>query len=130
MILTVCYATGLRISEAIQSTPAAIDSQRMVIRVAEGKGRKDRYVMLCRKLLLLLRTIGAHPAEAVAVPGALNRGNRPRGLTVEWACREARRKFRHRQARHAARPAPRVCRPPSGIRSDLRTIQLCSATAA
>jgi integrase/recombinase XerD len=46
MVLTVCYATGLRISEAIRLTPAAIDSKRMVIRVEQGKGRKDRYVML------------------------------------------------------------------------------------
>jgi site-specific recombinase XerD len=42
MILTVCYATGLRISEAVSLKPAAIDSQRMVIRVEAGKGRKDR----------------------------------------------------------------------------------------
>jgi integrase/recombinase XerD len=41
MVLTVCYATGLRISEAVRLTPAAIDSQRMVIRVEQGKGRKD-----------------------------------------------------------------------------------------
>jgi integrase/recombinase XerD len=37
MILTVCYATGLRISEAVSLKPAAIDSQRMVIRVEAGK---------------------------------------------------------------------------------------------
>ena len=55
VILTVCYATGLRISEAVCLTPAAIDSQRMVIRVEQGKGRKDRYVMLPPKLLDLLR---------------------------------------------------------------------------
>ena len=41
-ILTTCYATGLRISEAVRLTPDAIDSKRMVIRVAQGKGRKDR----------------------------------------------------------------------------------------
>jgi integrase/recombinase XerD len=41
MILTVCYATGLRISEAVSLQAAAIDSQRMVIRVEAGKGRKD-----------------------------------------------------------------------------------------
>ena len=55
VILTVCYATGLRISEAVRLTPAAIDSQRMVIRVEQGKGRKDRYVMLPPKLLDMLR---------------------------------------------------------------------------
>jgi site-specific recombinase XerD len=37
MILTVCYATGLRISEAVRLKPAAIDSKRMVIRVEQGK---------------------------------------------------------------------------------------------
>ena len=55
MVLTVCYATGLRISEAVRLTPAAIDSKRMVIRVEQGKGGKDRYVMLSPKLLDMLR---------------------------------------------------------------------------
>ncbi len=54
-ILTTCYAAGLRISEAVALTPAAIDSKRMVLRVEQGKGRKDRYVMLSPKLLEILR---------------------------------------------------------------------------
>jgi len=54
VILTVCYAAGLRISEAVHLTPAAIDRQRMVIRVVAGKGRKDRYVMLSPRLLDIL----------------------------------------------------------------------------
>jgi len=54
-ILTTCYAAGLRISEAVHLTPAAIDSQRMVIRVDQGKGQKDRYVMLSPALLTILR---------------------------------------------------------------------------
>ena len=37
VILTVCYATGLRISEAVRLRPTAIDSKRMVIRVEQGK---------------------------------------------------------------------------------------------
>jgi site-specific recombinase XerD len=54
-ILTTCYAAGLRISEAVALTPAAIDSKRMVLRVEQGKGRKDRYVMLSPRLLEVLR---------------------------------------------------------------------------
>ena len=42
-ILTTCYAAGLRISEAVHLTLAAIDSQRMVLRIEQGKGQKDRY---------------------------------------------------------------------------------------
>ena len=54
-ILAICYAAGLRISEAIRLKVADIDSQRMVIRVEQGKGQKDRYVMLSPKLLQILR---------------------------------------------------------------------------
>ena len=54
-ILTTCYAAGLRISEAVHLTIPAIDSQRMVLRVEQGKGQKDRYVMLSPKLLEILR---------------------------------------------------------------------------
>jgi integrase/recombinase XerD len=54
-ILTVCYAAGLRISEAIRLKVTDIDSRRMVIRVEQGKCHKDRYVMLSAKLLAILR---------------------------------------------------------------------------
>ena len=54
-ILTCCYAAGLRISEAVALQAVHIDSARMVIRVEQGKGRKDRYVMLSPKLLEILR---------------------------------------------------------------------------
>ena len=54
-ILTTCYAAGLRISEAVRLTVSAIDSERMVLRIAKGKGQKDRYVMLSPKLLAVLR---------------------------------------------------------------------------
>jgi site-specific recombinase XerD len=55
-ILTTCYAAGLRISEVVHLKPTAIDSRRMVIRVEQGKGQKDRYVMLSPALLQILRS--------------------------------------------------------------------------
>jgi integrase/recombinase XerD len=54
-ILTICYAAGLRISEAVRLKVTDVDSERMVIRVEQGKGQKDRYVMLSPKLLQILR---------------------------------------------------------------------------
>ena len=54
-ILTTIYASGLRVSEAVALCLADIDSSRMVLRVDQGKGRKDRYVMLSPRLLDVLR---------------------------------------------------------------------------
>ena len=53
--LSVAYGAGLRASEVISLKIGDIDSERMVIRVEQGKGRKDRYVMLSPHLLALLR---------------------------------------------------------------------------
>ena len=50
------YAARLRVSELISLTVKDIDSARMVIHVRQGKGRKDRYVMLSDQLLDLLRS--------------------------------------------------------------------------
>jgi site-specific recombinase XerD len=54
-LLMTTYATGLRVSEVTQLQVSDIDSNRMVIRVRQGKGRKDRYVMLAPTLLTILR---------------------------------------------------------------------------
>jgi integrase/recombinase XerD len=53
--LSVAYGAGLRAAEVVSLKIGDIDSTRMVIRVEQGKGRKDRYVMLCEHLLGLLR---------------------------------------------------------------------------
>jgi site-specific recombinase XerD len=64
-ILMTTYAAGLRISEVVSLRVDDIDSQRMVIRVRQAKGHRDRYVMLSPRLLALLREYWkvARPAE-------------------------------------------------------------------
>jgi integrase/recombinase XerD len=124
MILTVCYATGLRISEAVRLKPAAIDSQRMVIGVDQGKGRKDRYVMLPPKLLAMLRDYWkrTHPGEWL-FPG--DRPGQPIcPLTINHTCRQVRQRcgIGKPVTPHALRHAFAVHLLEAG--TDLRTIQL------
>jgi site-specific recombinase XerD len=54
--LSVAYGTGLRASEVVALKVGDIDSQRMTLRIEQGKGRKDRYAMLPPLLLERLRT--------------------------------------------------------------------------
>ena len=124
VILTICYATGLRVSEAVHLKPAAIDSKRMVIRVEQGKGRKDRYVMLPPKLLDLLRDYWrrTHPGEWL-FPG--DRPGQPVSpLTIDRTCREVRQQcgIGKPVTPHSLRHAFAVHLLESG--TDLRTIQL------
>jgi integrase/recombinase XerD len=124
MVLTVCYATGLRISEAIRLTPTAIDSKRMVIRVEQGKGRKDRYIMLPPTLLDMLRDYWkrTHPGEWLFPGRAPGRHVHP--ITINLTCREVARRcgIGKPVAPHALRHAFAVHLLEAG--TDLRTIQL------
>src|SRR6476620_3012457 len=54
-LLSLAYATGLRASEVVSLKLTDIDSDRMIIRVEQGKGRKDRYVILSPNLLEISR---------------------------------------------------------------------------
>ena len=93
-ILTTCYAAGLRISEALHLRPTDIDSGRMVIRIEQGKGQKDRYVMLSPKLLELLRVWWrlARPRDWL-FPSRVARQPISRSA-VECACQQAHRRCR------------------------------------
>jgi integrase/recombinase XerD len=55
-LLMTAYATGLRVSELVRLKVSAIDSQRMMLRVEQGKGQKDRYTVLSQQLLSELRS--------------------------------------------------------------------------
>jgi site-specific recombinase XerD len=123
-ILTTCYAAGLRISEAVHLRPTDIDSRRMVIRIEQGKGFKDRYVMLSPTLLGVLRdwwrlsrpTRWLFPGEPPDHP--IGRG------AVRRECQEARRRSRISKpiTPHALRHAFAVHLLEAG--TDVRTIQL------
>jgi integrase/recombinase XerD len=124
VILTSCYAAGLRLAEALHLKIEDIDSHRMMVHVANGKGHRDRYVMLSPTLLQHLR----HWWRESRPSSWLFPGQRPGQpidkAAVQWACRLAR--FRSRIAKpitpHSLRHAFAVHLLESG--TDLRTIQL------
>ena len=123
-ILTTCYAAGLRIAEAVQLTLPAIDSQRMVLRIEQGKGQKDRDVMRSPIVLALLRDWW----RASRSPHGLCPGDRPGApittRAVDRACRHA-----HRRCRIPKPITPHSCRHACAVHlleagTDVRTIQL------
>jgi integrase/recombinase XerD len=123
-ILTTCYAAGLRISEAVRLKPTEIDSQRMVIRVEQGKGQKDRYVMLSPKLLEILRDWWrTERPKPWLFPGHIP-GRPITRSAVELACQEA------HQASGISKPiSPHSMRHAFAVHllergTDVRTIQL------
>jgi site-specific recombinase XerD len=123
-ILTTCYAAGLRISEAVRLTASDIDSARMVIRVDQGKGQKDRYVMLSPKLLEILRRWWrVEKPKPWLFPGDIP-GQHISKDAVEQACQKARRRcpISKPTTPHSLRHAFAVHLLEGG--TDVRTIQL------
>ena len=124
VILTACYAAGLRVSEAVALTPPAIDSKSMVLRVDQGKGKKDRYVMLSPKLLEILREWWrVERPQHWLFPGD-KPGCHISAHAVAWECRHVRRtcKISKPITPHSLRHAFAVHLLESG--TDIRTIQL------
>jgi site-specific recombinase XerD len=123
-ILMTAYAAGLRVSEVIALRVTDVDSQRMVIRVDQGKGRKDRYVPLANRLLVVLREYwkAARP-ENFLFPGRGKSGHITRtsvNLAVKRAMREA--KLTKNISPHTLRHSFATHLLENG--TDLRTIQV------
>jgi len=89
-VLMTCYGAGLRVSEAVALKVAAIDSKRMLIRVEQGKGHKDRYAMLSPRLLEVLRRYyrAARPRGDYLFP-SWRKDRHLCTTSVQLACREA-----------------------------------------
>ena len=90
-ILMAAYAAGLRVSEATHLKVTDIDSQRMMLRVDQGKGQRDRYVMLSPRLLEELRSYWrAGRPKTWLFPGDIP-GSPISRHAVGLACQKARR---------------------------------------
>jgi len=90
-ILMAAYAAGLRVSEATHLKVTDIDSERMMLRVDQGKCRKDRYVMLSPRLLEELRMYWrAGRPETWLFPGDIP-GRPITRYAVGQACQKAHR---------------------------------------
>jgi len=89
-VLLTCYGSGLRISEAVAVKISDIDSKRMLLRVEQGKGAKDRYAMLSPGLLGVLRAYFRilRPAGPWLFPSWRPHLHLSAGA-VQTACREA-----------------------------------------
>lgn len=92
VILMTLYATGIRRAELAHLRVGDIDSERMVIRIRGGKGRKDREVMLSPKLLDELRDHWRRhkPKEWLFPGGKWHNSKKPITTKVVWhACQQA-----------------------------------------
>src|SRR5271167_1778491 len=92
-LLMTAYSTGMRRAEVCNLKVEDIDSDRMVIHIRQGKGRRDRDVPLSPKLLETLREYWRWmKPNTYLFPGTVNgsRADKPVTAKVLWeACREA-----------------------------------------
>ena len=91
-ILMTLYATGLRVSEALALQLPDIDSARMVLRVRQGKGRKDRYVPLSETLLEHLRRYWRYYRPGLWLFPSTDPRRALTASTVQRVCAKAARK--------------------------------------
>jgi integrase/recombinase XerD len=117
------YAAGLRVSEVVALRAADIDSQQMVLRVCQGKGKKDRIVMLSPKLLEVLRDYFKASRPTVTLFFGKDKGRPLDRGTVLRACRLIARRagLAKRVTPHTLRHSFATHLLEAGV--DLRTIQ-------
>ncbi len=89
-VITLCYGSGLRISEAVALKIAGIDSARMVLRIEHAKGQRAHLAMLSPRLLAILRAYyrAVRPASEWLFPSWRRDAHICQG-SVQTACREA-----------------------------------------
>ena len=87
--LMLCYGAGLRISEAVAVKIDDIDSPRKLIRIVQGKGKKDRYVMLSPRLLAVLRAYYRAERPQEHLFPTWRRGHHLTSSALAFACRNA-----------------------------------------
>lgn len=123
-LLMTAYSAGLRVTEATRLKITDIDSQRMTLRIAQGKGAKDRLVMLSPQLLEVLRAYWqiCRPTDWL-FPGDIP-GRPITKDAVEQACQKAHRLSRITKpiTPHSLRHAFATHLLEAG--TDVRTIQL------
>jgi len=130
ILLMTLYATGARRAEVAHLKIGDIDSQRMVIHIRGGKGRKDRDVMLSPKLLEALREywrgLRRKPTEWLFPGNRWHTGSSPVTTKVLWtACQRAAKRagLEHKQIHpHTLRHCFATHLLEAG--ADLRTIQM------
>lgn len=88
-ILMTLYGTGLRISEALDLQLKDIDSERMQIHIRQGKGNKDRFVVLSLSLLEVLRTYWNEFRPQVWLFPGKNQNHPLHSTAVQRICKNA-----------------------------------------
>lgn len=125
-LFTTIYAAGLRASEAVALRIEDIDSGRMVLRIRQGKGKKDRYIRLSERLLETLREYwkSAKPRDWL-FPGKIP--NQPMNAkSVYHLCRKIKLKLKLKLSKPLTPHTLRHCFATHLLEAgtDLRTIQV------
>ena len=107
-MLMVTYSVGLRVSETAHLKISDIDSKRMLLRVEQGKGKKDRYTLLSKRTLETLREyfkkylpkhwlfpggIPGQPISITTIQQAFKRAKRKSGIIKSASCHSLRHSF-------------------------------------